>query len=407
MTRRGAAVLAIGLSVWIVAWLFGAGALFPIAAGLVLAVPVALAWVRFSRQRLAATRRWEGHAVVEGEDLRIELRVEPSSRVPLPVAVAHEAIGRLGEHATELRRRSGVYLGSYTLSSVARGRHRFEPLRVSISDPWQLAAASLRVDAREVLVVYPRLVELDGLFTEVGATLTDGRRMPLRRLAGLEFHTVRPHMPGESLRRVHWPSTARARTLMVKEFEDSPREEVAVLLDGDAAGVAGSAPDSSFDAAVRAAGSILRAHVRAGHPAVLVLNTREREVQPVVADGPEWERALGVLAGAVADARTPASALLDSADGPAARALELVVVTSRPEPALVRRLLERALSRRPVALVHVDAPTFAGRPSTPQPVLLQLQAAGVPVAVVRRGDDLREALGGIPAAARSEVAAHA
>ena len=181
---------------------------------------------------------------------------------------------------------------------------------------------------------------------------------------------------------------------MVKEFEDSPRDEVAVLLDGDAAGVAGSAPDSSFDAAVRAAGSIVRAHVRGGRPAVLVLNTREREVQSVTTDGPEWERALGVLAGAVPDARTPASALLDSAEGPAARSLELVVVTSCLEPALVRRLLDRALSHRPVALVYVDAPTFAGRPSTPQPALLQLQASGVPVAVVRRGDDLREVLGG-------------
>ena len=404
MTRRGVAVLVIGASVWVVAWLFGSTALFPIAAGLVLAALVAVASVRVSRQRIAATRRWDGHAIVEGGDVRIDLRVEPSTRIPLPVAVAHESIGRLGEHAVELRRNGGLYLGSYTLENVARGRHVFAPIRVSVSDPWQLAEASREVDAREVLVVYPRIVELDGLFSDVGAALADGRRLPLRRPAGLEFHTVRDHVPGESLRRVHWPSTARQGTLMVKEFEDAPREEVAVVLDGDFAGVAGEAPDSSFDAAVRAAGSILRAHVRAGHPAVLVLNTREREVQSVMGDGPEWERALGVLAGAVADARTPAAALLDSADGPAARALELVVVTSRLEPGLVRRLLERSLARRPAALVHVDAPTFAGRPSTPHPELLQLQAAGVSVAVVRRGDDLGEALGQIPATGATEAA---
>ena len=403
MTRKGTAVLAIGLVVWLVAWLFGARALFPIAAGFVLAAPVALVWVRLSRQRLAATRSWAGHGVVEGKDVHVDLRVSPSSRVPLPVVTAQEAVGRLGGHTIELRREGGAYLGAYTLRNVVRGRHLFEPLRVSISDPWQLAESSLRINAREVLVVYPRIVELEGLFSHAGASLADGRRLLLRRQTGFDFHTVRHHVPGESLRRVHWPSTARTRTLMVKEFEDSSRDEVAVLLDGDAAGVAGSAPDSSFDAAVRAAGSILRAHVRGGHPAVLVLNTREREVQSVTADGPEWERALGVLAGAVPDAHTPASALLDSAAGPAARSLELVVVTSRLEPALVRRLLDRALSRLPVALVYVDAPTFAGRASTPQPALLQLQAAGVPVAVVRRGDDLGEVLGGA-SSSRSEVA---
>ena len=79
---------------------------------------------------------------------------------------------------------------------------------------------------------------------------------------------------------------------------------------------------------------------------------------------------------------------------PAARSLELVVVTSRVEPALVNRLLERALTRRAVALVHVEAASFVGRPNRAEPALLRLQAAGVPVAVVRRGDDLSVALAG-------------
>lgn len=189
---------------------------------------------------------------------------------------------------------------------------------------------------------------------------------------------------------------------MVKELEDAPRDEVAVLVDGDAAGVVGAPPDSSFDAAVRAAGSILLAQVRRGRRSILALNTAGRETQAVTSDGPEWQRALELLAAAEPDARTPAAALLDSGVGPAARSLELVVVTSRIEPALVSRLLERALTRRPVALVHVDAASFAGGPRRPEAGLLRLQAAGVPVAVVRRGEDLAEALKG----ARAE-AAHA
>jgi uncharacterized protein (DUF58 family) len=398
MTRRGGTILVIGLVVWLFAWLFGSRALYPVAAGLVLSVYLAVGWVRVSRQPFAVSRRWAGAGMVEGGDVRVDLCVEPRSRIPLPVVVAHESIGGVGKPAVELRRQGGVYRGSYTLRNVARGRHTFEPLRVSSSDPWHLAEASLRVDAHDVLVVYPKIVDLPELFSEFGENVADGRRLPLRRPAGMEFHTVRDHAPGESLRRVHWPSTARTGTLMVKEFEDSLRDEVAVVLDGDAAGAAGSAPDSSFDAAVRAAGSIVRAHVRAGRPAVLVLNTREREVQSVATEGPEWERALGVLAGAMPDSRTPVATLLDSGDGVAGRSLELVVITSLLEPALVRRLLERAAALRPAALVHVDAPTFAGRRSSPQPALLQLQAAGIPVAVVRHGEDLRQALGGIPAA---------
>jgi uncharacterized protein (DUF58 family) len=185
---------------------------------------------------------------------------------------------------------------------------------------------------------------------------------------------------------------------MVKELEDSPRDEVAVLLDGDPEAVAGSPPDSSFDAAVRVAGSILLAQVRRGRRCALVLNTSGQETQSVSSDGPEWHRALELLAAAEPDARGPAAMLLRSPDGPAARSLELVIVTSRVERSLVARLLERALTRRPVALVHVEAASFAGRPHRPDPELLRLQAAGVPIAVVRQGDDLAAALRGASAA---------
>src|SRR6185437_12197814 len=120
----------------------------------------------------------------------------------------------------------------------------------------------------------------------------------------------------------------------------------------------------------------------------LVLNTAGRDVQRISSDGPEWQRALELLAAAEPDARGPAAALLRSADGPAARSLELVVVTSRIERSLVDRLLERALTRRAVALVYVEPEGFAGAGRQREPALLRLQAAGVPIAVVRQGENL-------------------
>ena len=395
MTARGRTVLGLGVFCWIAAVVFGSRALYPVAAGLVLAVPLALAWVRLSMRQPHVSRRWSSDNVLEGDEVAVELTLTRESGTPLPAVVAQEQVGRLGEWEVELRPRGrGRYVGPYWLGSVARGRHRFAPVRLSLSDPFGLAEAALTVEEQQALVVYPRLVELERLFFDGGAGPNDGRRLLLRRPAGFELHSVRDHQQGESLRRVHWPSTARRGALMVKELEDSPRDEVVVLLDGDAAGVAGTPPDSSFDAAVRASGSIVRAQIRRGRRCVLALNTAGRETQAVSAGGPEWHRALELLAAAEPDARTPAAALLESGVGPAARSLELVVVTSRIEPALVNRLLERALSRRPVALVHVDPSSFAGSTRRPEPGLLRLQAAGVPVAVVHQGSDLAVALAG-------------
>ena len=57
--------------------------------------------------------------------------------------------------------------------------------------------------------------------------------------------------------------------------------------------------------------------------------------------------------------------------------------------------------RRPFSIV--ESASFAGRPYRPEPELLRLQAAGVPIAVVRRGADLAAALEG----GRPGEAAHA
>ena len=53
---------------------------------------------------------------------------------------------------------------------------------------------------------------------------------------------------------MHWRSTAKRRKLMVKELTETPRDEAAVVLDGDATAVAGPRGDSSFDAAGAGAG---------------------------------------------------------------------------------------------------------------------------------------------------------
>src|SRR5436189_243684 len=250
-----------------------------------------------------------------------------------------------------------------------------------------------------VRLANPRLVRLDSLFSETGAHLHDGRRLLLRRHSGFELHGVREYAQGESLRRVHWRSTARRGQLMVKEMEDAPRDEIAVLLDADAAAVV----RDSFDVQVRAAGSMLESYVRRGRRAVLVVNSAQRDVQQVHSAAADWRRALELLASAEPTGRSAVARLLAEHDGPAARALELAVVTARLEPALVDRLVQRAASRRRVSLVYVDPTSFNGARRMPAPLLLRLQTAGIPVVILRAGDDLAAALEGpgVPEAAHA------
>src|SRR5437764_8413337 len=237
----------------------------------------------------------------EGDDLVVDLELETEARVQPASVVVVEEIGRLGERQTPLYRHGHGLRASYVLRSLPRGRYAYAEARAVIEDPFGLKRAEVELGAGGAVLVYPRLVELDRVFSETGANFLDGRRLLLRRPSGFELHSVREYEAGESLRKVHWRSTARRGQLMVKDLEDSPRDEVAVLLDADAGGAVGE----SFDVQVRAAGSILHAHVRHGRRSVLVVNSAAGEAQRVHSSDGDWRRALELLAAVEPTGRTP------------------------------------------------------------------------------------------------------
>jgi len=390
LTQRGRFVFALGFGVYVAAWAFGSKPLYPVATGLLLVLAIAWVWVRLADRPFRVQRGWGDRDHVEGDDVPVIAELRPTGNVVPAAVTLIESVGRLGEQRHPLRRSGSRLSVRYVLQDLPRGRYEFTDVRAELTDPFALECAVVPLPAPGALLVYPRLVRLGPLFSESGDRSHDGRRLLLRRNSGFELHSVREYEQGESLRRVHWPSTARRSQLMVKELEDSPRDEIAVLLDADRRAVVGQ----SFEVQVRAAGSILDAYVRRGRRAVLVVSSDRREVQHVHSPAADWRRALELLAAVEPSGDTPVARLLLEEDGPAARALELVVVTARLEPGLVDRLVQRALSRRNVSVVFVDPASFNGAERRPEPALLRLHAAGIAVARVGAGDDLAACLSG-------------
>jgi uncharacterized protein (DUF58 family) len=398
LTDRGRWILAFGGGVYLAGWGFGSVALYPIAIGLVLAVAVAALWVRFLAKPMTLNRILAEGEHLAGDDIPVRLEVDLDGRMPSGALVVCERIARLGERETVMVNRRGRLRGTYRLERVPRGRYPIESVDAVLEDPFGLERVEMKLPAGESLLVYPRLVDLDGLFSDSGGRALEGRRLLLRRPTGFDLHSVRDYQQGESLRRVHWPSTAKRGHLMVKELEDAPRDETAVLLDADAGAVAGVAPDSSFELQVRAAGSILKAHASRGRRAALIVNSASRPYQRVHSFDGDWLRAFELLAAVEPDGPTPVAALLADEAGPAGRSLELTVVTASLAPRLVDRLLQRMMNRHAATLVYVDRASFAGGEAAQldpglAAQLLRLQRGGVPVAVLRRGDDLAGKLG--------------
>jgi uncharacterized protein (DUF58 family) len=402
VTLRGRLLLLLAAVVYVAAWAFGSRVLYPVAVGLSLAVALAWGWARSLRRPMRLERRTGNADHLEGADVLVEVELEPEGALTPGSVVLVEEIGRLGERLTVLERHGDRLAARYFLDGLPRGRYAFTNVRAVLEDPFGLERVEQPLAGEGTLLVYPRLVDLERVFTE-GVEAHQGRRLAMWRPAGFDLHSVREYQQGDSLRKVHWPTTARRGELMVKDFDDAARDEVAVILDAAATSVVGEAPDSSFESEVRAAGSMLQAHVRAGRRAVLVVNDARRSVQEVHSSGEEWRRAYELLAAVEPDGPEPVANLLADEASPPARALELVLVTADLTSALVDRLAQRARARRRVSLVFVDAGSFA-EPAriAPEPLLLRVQATGIPLAVVRRGDDLAERLG--PPA--REAAAH-
>lgn len=114
-----------------------------------------------------------------------------------------------------------------------RGKYRLGPLRIQTGFPFGLMNAFQYLKIRETVTVFPRLGSLKRnwqgwlMSRQVGVAVT-------RRRAGVnegDFYGLRGWQNGDSRKWIHWRTTARAGELMVRQFEQQQRQQLAVFVD--------------------------------------------------------------------------------------------------------------------------------------------------------------------------------
>ena len=120
------------------------------------------------------------------------------------------------------------------LEARSRGVIDLGPVTMEAGDPLGLIRRRrILADARK-LYIHPRTVSLPHLEAGLERDL-EGDPGPGIVDDDLEFHALRPYAPGDDMKRVHWLSTARAGTLMVRQYEPTLRTRTELILDGQAA----------------------------------------------------------------------------------------------------------------------------------------------------------------------------
>ena len=118
---------------------------------------------------------------------------------------------------------------AYRLVLPRRGQYAFREMIVSTGFPFSLFVKSRRYIIPEEFIAYPCIRDLAP--PKGGTHLKNmGQKNTTRKGSGINFFSLRELQPGDEVRKVHWPSSARSQQLQVREFEDEHRPEVELLL---------------------------------------------------------------------------------------------------------------------------------------------------------------------------------
>ena len=127
---------------------------------------------------------------------------------------------------------------SYTARTwlTSRGGFSLGPTTLTSGDPFGLFRVSKQIPSSSPLIVLPMLVNVTAFLSPPGL-LPGGKAIRRKSLDSTPHASgVREYAPGDSIKRIHWPTSIRRDQLMVKEFEQDPQAEVWLFCDTDKMG---------------------------------------------------------------------------------------------------------------------------------------------------------------------------
>jgi uncharacterized protein (DUF58 family) len=168
----------------------------------------------------------------QGDEVRVDLVVSNrSSGERLALDLRDEHLSPSRSFLARLRPGERVVIETRR-TAARRGPHATPEVTVASGAPFGAAEARRRIAAASETIVLPRVVRLDDLpFLEAAPTPERAMHTVPRRGGGPEYLGIREYRTGDSLRHVHWPSTARHGEVMVREFEREQTRRLAVVLD--------------------------------------------------------------------------------------------------------------------------------------------------------------------------------
>ena len=290
-----------------------------------------------------------------------------------------------------------------------RGEFQLGPLTVVSSDPFGFYRSPRRIGASEKLIVYPLTVEINKVLLPIGFLSGGDAQRRLTHQITTNASSVRDYVPGDSMNRIHWRTTARTGNLMVKEFEldplvdiwlfsdfsaDSLYEDPSVTQLRESRQVASQRLQilpSTEEYGVVVAASLAKYFVDSERVVGYAAYIPYRQVFEPDRGNRQLARIFGALAVAHSTSNHSLREMLSLETPHFTRGTTLMIVTSSLDPQWIEEaqiLMRRGI--RPIC-VFIDPQTFSPQRDSSS-IRGMLQLTKIPTLLIGKGDDLAAAL---------------
>ena len=269
-----------------------------------------------------------------------------------------------------------------------RGLFTLGPWTVRMWEPFGLFCVTQRYEQTRSLLIVPPVMELPPVVLPRG--VATGRAVARRPAVDvtLNISATRRYAPGDPLRRIHWPSSARHDVLISKTFDTEVSGDLWIVLDLDAGVQAGGGEESTEEYGVILAASLAERMLRQNRAVGLVAHgTRDAYLVPGRGEG-QLYRLLRTLALVQAGESSPLATVLTEMRAVLGRQTTVAVITPSGDPAWVEALSPLLrLGVAPTAIL-LDPASFGGQGNL-SAVRGMLAGLGIPAHVIAQGYPFR------------------
>lgn len=344
------------------AYITGIALAYRLLYALILLFVVSYIWSRLAADNLEIERSSPEGQYQVGDEYEEHFTVTNRSWIPVPLIELTDFSNLPGYNPGRVFSLKGRRSRRWTTRArfKQRGLFTFGPIELRYGDPFGLFPRTVRITGSRSVVVYPVVRPVGSL--EALAPSTAGDEQLRGRVLDIPPNatTIREYVPTDSVKRIHWASSARLARLMSRSFETREGGDAWIVLDLQASVHAGEAPESTLEYAMSMAASIADSTLRRGGAIGLVSNDHQLSVIEAARGDQQRKKLFEHFTLAQADGSLSLATLLASQRHQWQHRGGLIVITPSGDEHWLQALLDVGVRGQRSLVVYLDPRGFGG-----------------------------------------------